>query len=117
MFAVHCLLATAALTAAAAGTPPLEAELAAGGLNEPQALSGVLRDVGLHSIGDVQHLNAPEQLELSDSLRAAGVDLGSRSRLRRLSDEVADLPTAGAASSHDTFWPVHGPTARRLASL
>ena len=76
MFAVRCLLAcTAALTAAAAGQPPLEAELAEGGLNEPHALSDILRDVGLHSIGDVQHLNAPEQLELSESLRAAGVIL------------------------------------------
>ena len=50
MFAVRCLLATAALTAAAAGQPPLEAELAVGGLNEPHALSDILRDVGLHSI-------------------------------------------------------------------
>jgi hypothetical protein len=104
MFAVCNLLATAALTAAAAGQPPLEAELAVGGLNEPHAISDILRDVGLHSIGDVQHLNSSEQLELSESLRAAGVDLGSRSRLRRLSDEAADVPTA--ASSHKSFWPV-----------
>ena len=101
-FAVRCLLATATLyTTAAAGQPPLEAELAVGGLNEPHALSDILRDVGLHSIGDVQHLNAPEQLELSESLRAAGVDLGSRSRLRRLSDGAA-IPTA-ASSSHESF--------------
>jgi hypothetical protein len=52
----------------------------------------------------VQHLNAPEQLELSESLRAAGVDLGSRSRLRRLSDGPA-VPTA-PASSYESFWPV-----------
>ena len=104
MFAVRCLLATAALTAAAAGQPPLEAELAVGGLNEPHALSDILRDVGLHSIGDVQHLNAPEQLELSESLRAAGVDLGSRSRLRRLSDGAPAEPIA--ASSHESLWLV-----------
>jgi hypothetical protein len=48
MFAVRCLLATTALTAAAAGQLPLEAELSAGGWNVPQALSGILRDVGLH---------------------------------------------------------------------
>ena len=102
MFAVRCLLVTAAaLTAAAAGQPLLEAELVVGGLNEPHALSNILRDVGLHSIGDVHHLNAPEQLELSESLRAAGVDLGSRSRLRRLSDGTA-IPTA-ASSSHESF--------------
>ena len=49
MMAVHCIvvLAATALTAAAARQPPLEAELEAGGLNEPQALSGILRDVGL----------------------------------------------------------------------
>jgi len=114
MFAIRCWLAFAALTAAAAGQPPLEAELAVGGLNEPHALSDILRDVGLHSIGDVQHLNAPEQLELSESLRAAGVDLGSRSRLRRLSDGAADVPTA--ASSHESFWPV-GSTCRGGNSL
>ena len=56
MFAIRCLLATAALTAVAAGKPPLEAELATGGLNEPQVLSSILRDVGLHSIGDVHYL-------------------------------------------------------------
>jgi hypothetical protein len=112
MFAARCLLLQATLTAvvlhvAASGQPPqhLEAELVAGGLNEPQALSNILRDVGLHSIVDVQHLNAPEQLELSESLRAAGVDLGSRSRLRRLSDGVADLPTAGP-SLHESVQPV-----------
>jgi hypothetical protein len=55
-------------------------------------------------MGDVRLLNAPERLELSESLRAAGVDLGSRSKLRRLSgggtqseqqlqlDESAPLP-------------------------
>ena len=105
IFAVRCLLATAALFSVAAARQPLfEAELAVGGLNEPHALSDILRDVGLHSIGDVQHLNSPEQLELSESLRAAGVDLGSRSRLRRLSDGAAGVPTA--ASSHESFWPV-----------
>jgi hypothetical protein len=85
-----------------------------GGLNEPHALSDILRDGGLHSIGDVHHLDSPEQLELSESLRAAGVDLGSRSRLRRLSDEAADVPTA--ASSHESFWPV-GSTCRGGNSL
>jgi hypothetical protein len=52
----------------------------------------------------VHHLNAPEQLELTELLRAAGVDLGSRSRLRRLSDQPADVPTT-AASSHESFRP------------
>jgi hypothetical protein len=108
MFVARCLLATAALTCAAAGQLPLEVELEAGGLNEPHALSDSLRDVGLHSIGDVQHLNSPEQLELSESLRAAGVDLGSRSRLRRLSDGAA-LPTAAVAGSHESFRLVQGP--------
>ena len=106
MFTVRCLVATATLTAAAARQPPLEAELAAGGLNEitHEALSSILRGVGLYSIADVQQLNAPEQLELSESLRAAGVDLGSRSRLRRLSDGAA-VPTA-PDSSHESFRPV-----------
>jgi hypothetical protein len=110
MFAARGLLATATLTAVAADLPPgLEVELVAGGLNEPQVLSGILRDVGLYSIGDVQHLNAPEQVELSESLWAAGVDLGSRSRLRRLSDGVAALPTARAASWQDEYFRPVGP--------
>jgi hypothetical protein len=58
---------------------------------------------------DVQHLNPPEQLELSESLRAAGVDLGSRSRLRRLSDVVADLPTAARGSSIESLIQPAGP--------
>ena len=35
---------------------------------------------------DIRLLNVPEQLELAESLRDAGVNLGSRSKLRRLSD-------------------------------
>ena len=114
MLAVRCLVTTA-ITAAAVRQPPLEAELAAGGLNEPLALSSILRDVGLHSLGAVQQLNAPEQLELSESLRAVGVDLGSRSRLRLLSD-VAVWPTAAASSYLEAEGPV-GPLCTRVCGV
>ena len=65
----------------------LEASLAAGGVAQSRALAGALLGLGLPSARDVRLLNVPEQLELAESLRAAGVDLGSRSRLRRLSEE------------------------------
>ena len=93
-FALSCLLATVALATCAAERQPsvpskdsasLEAELESGQLDQPLVLSAILRELGLHLMGDVRLLNAPERLELSESLRAAGVDLGSRSKLRRLS--------------------------------
>ena len=93
-FALSCLLATLALATCAAERQPsvsskdsasLEAELESGQLDQPRVLSTILRELGLHLMGDVRLLNAPERLELSESLRAAGVDLGSRSKLRRLS--------------------------------
>ena len=96
--AVSCLLATLALpcnSICAAERQPsipskvsasLEAELELGEVDQPRVLAGVLRELGLRLMGDVLLLNAPERLELSESLRAAGVDLGSRSKLRRLSD-------------------------------
>ena len=34
----------------------------------------------------MQLLNVPEQLELADSLQEHGINLGSRSKLRRLSE-------------------------------
>jgi hypothetical protein len=101
IFATRSLLAAAALRTAAAGAP-LEAQLAAGGLDldETRVLSGILQTLGLHSIRDVRLLNAPEQLELFESLRTGGVDLGSRSRLRRLTDDRdgAAWPTGDARS-------------------
>jgi hypothetical protein len=39
---------------------------------------------------DVRLLNGPKQLELAESLREEGVDLGSRSKLRRLSEEAVE---------------------------
>ena len=71
----------------------LESELASGGLDEPHNLSGLLRELGLHVMRDVERLSEPEQLELAESLRSAGVNLGSRSKLRLLAD-------ADAAADH-----------------
>ena len=51
---------------------------------------------------DVRRLNEAEQLELAESLRSAGVNLGSRSKLRLLADADAaadhglDLTATGA---------------------
>jgi len=70
----------------------LQASLAAAGLEQPQVLSGILLELGLPSVQDVRLLNIPEQLELSESLREEGVNLGSRSKLRRLSEDSKVLP-------------------------
>jgi hypothetical protein len=72
----------------------LQSSLADGGLEQPQILSGILQEMGLSSVQDVQLLNVPEQLELAESLREQGVNLGSRCKLRLLSEEsneAADL--------------------------
>jgi hypothetical protein len=101
----------------------LAAELASGGLDQPHALTGLLEGLGLRLMQDVQRLNAPEQLELAESLRAADVSLGSRSKLRHLANADAaadngmgimgsganapprqmqkDQPTSAAASKSD----------------
>ena len=73
----------------------LQSSLATGGLQQPQVLSGILLEMGLASVQDVRLLNVPEQLELAESLRASGVNLGSRSKLRHLSDAGSqnDPPT------------------------
>ena len=55
----------------------LASSLAVGGLEQPQAVSGILRELGLLSVQDVRLLNIPEQLELAESLRGEGVNLGS----------------------------------------
>ena len=61
----------AAAAAKALSTSPdeavgsLQSNLAAGGLEQPQVLSGILRELGLPSVQDVRLLNLPEQLELS----------------------------------------------------
>ena len=55
-------------------------------MDPPQGLANILNDLGLHTMQDVRLLNTPEQLELAESLRTAGVGLGSRSKLRRLSE-------------------------------
>ena len=68
----------------------LQSSLAAAGLEQPQALAGILRALGLPSLRDVRLLNTPEQLELAESLREEGVSLGSRSKLRRLSEEPVE---------------------------
>ena len=68
----------------------LQASLAAGGLEQPQALAGILRELGLPSVQDVRLLNIPEHLELSKSLQEQGVNLGSRSKLRRLSEKAVE---------------------------
>jgi hypothetical protein len=60
----------------------LQFSLAASGLEQPQVLSSILRELGLPSIQDVWLLNMPEQLELVESLREQGINLGSRSKLR-----------------------------------
>ena len=66
----------------------LEAELAAGGLDQPLALSGLLAALGLQLMHDARRLNKPEQLELAGSLKAADVNLGSRSKLCLLAANV-----------------------------
>jgi hypothetical protein len=66
----------------------LQLDLAVGGLQHPAVLSKSILSLGLLSLQDVRLLNAPEQLELVKSLRDAGISLGSRSKLRRLSDSV-----------------------------
>ena len=64
----------------------ITAELEAGGLHQPLVLSKVLKGLGLDSMKNVRQLNEPEQLELAESLTAAGVNLGTRSKLRLLAD-------------------------------
>jgi hypothetical protein len=71
----------------------LEASLAAASLEQPQGLSGILRGLGLPSVQDVRLLNMPEQLELAESLREEGVNLGSRSKLRQLSEDSKGVPS------------------------
>jgi hypothetical protein len=68
----------------------LEISLAAGGIEQPQALSSFLQELGLPTVQDVRLLNVLEQLELAESLRVARVNLGSRSRLRRLSENSSE---------------------------
>jgi hypothetical protein len=68
----------------------LESSLAAAGLEQSQVLSDILRELGLPSVQDVRLLSMPEQLELADSLRDQGVNLGSRSKLRRLSEKLVE---------------------------
>ena len=69
-FALSCLLATVALATCAAERQPsvpskdsasLEAELESGELDQPRVLSGILQELGLHLMGDVRLLNAPER--------------------------------------------------------
>jgi hypothetical protein len=82
----------------------LESELASGGLEEPQALSGLLTGLGLHFMQDIRRLNEPELLELAESLQSAGVNLGSRSKLRLLAhvdaaaDHALDLMAIGTGA-------------------
>ena len=91
LIATTLAAAEQALTASAyAGAGTLESSLAGGGLEQPQFLSGILQKLGLPSVQDVRLLNVPEQLELAESLREEGVNLGSRSKLRRLSEEPAE---------------------------
>jgi hypothetical protein len=90
---MHALLLLAVLAPASAHGAPdtLQSNLAAAGLEQPQILSGVLlMELGLPSVQDVRLLNMPEQLELSKSLREQGINLGSRSKLRRLSEEAVE---------------------------
>ena len=57
----------------------LELDLAAGGLQLAAALSGILQDkLGLLSMQDIRLLNAPEQLELAESLCDAGRSASGR---------------------------------------
>jgi hypothetical protein len=53
-------------------------------LDQPWALSGLLEALGLQLMHGVRRLNKPEQLELAGPLKAADVNLGSRSKLRLL---------------------------------
>ena len=68
----------------------LESSLAGGGLEQPQFLFGILQKLGLPRVQDVRLLNVPEQLELAESLRKEGVNLGSRSKLRQLSEKAIE---------------------------
>jgi hypothetical protein len=47
-------------------TVSLQSSLAAGSLEKPQVLSGILRELGLPSLQDVWLLSVAEQLELAD---------------------------------------------------
>ena len=81
-----CVLANFVLSACIAEPPvvhldedrdrgqSLEAALLGGGLDEPHALSGLLGERGLYLMEDMRRLNEPEQLELADTLAAAGVN-------------------------------------------
>ena len=62
----------------------LQGALAATGLDQPDILSSTLHELGLSSLHKIRMLNAPEQLELAESLKVSGVNLGSRSLLRHL---------------------------------
>jgi hypothetical protein len=91
LLAFHLLAGLPHIQCAAVKPSPgdsLQLDLAAGGLQDPAVLCDILQDkkLGLLSMQDIRLLNAPEQLELAESLRDAGVNLGSRSKLRRLSD-------------------------------
>jgi hypothetical protein len=87
--------ATATASSRRAVASSLELDLAAGGLQHAAALSGILHELGMLSMQDIRLLNSPEQLELVESLRDAGISLGLRSKLRRLS--------AVSGKAHDTL--------------
>jgi hypothetical protein len=50
-------------------------------------------------MGDVRQLKVLERLEILESLRAAGVDLDSRSKLRRLSDSGSNRGSSSCISN------------------
>ena len=79
----------------------LPSALASRGLHQPNELAAILLDLGLSSIHSLRILNVAEQLELAESLKDAGMNLGTRSLLRHLATTDADVGTEVFTTEHN----------------
>ena len=100
--AEHILAPTHEHTADVASSSSLPSALASRGLDQPNELAAILLDLGLSSFYSLRILNMAEQLELAESLKDAGVNLGTRSLLRhRASGTFDSLDTEVFAIEHN----------------
>ena len=102
------LLSASAECSRAAATlqpPGLPASLSHAGLENPESLTEALGTVELRSVQDIRMLDAGERAEMFGSLRAMGVGLGSRAKLRRLAcaSSAAAEGSAGGLNAGWTF--------------
>ena len=83
----------------------LKSALAAGGLNQPNQLTDILSNLGLTPFHSLRILNTAEHSELTESLKDAGINLGSRSLLRYLASRTVyrDVVRSPVADSDDSM--------------